>query len=141
MKSALVGGAVLLLVAACSSESQSTAGGPCAQRSGTYLTAYSQRSGTCGPVGERIVQIPEQPTSVDPPCTGSISYSADNCEVTYQNECPANEVMSGARLQVSGKSRWDAAGATGNATEQWTLTNATGQTLCISTYDVTVTRQ
>ena len=127
------------ILAACSSSSDD--GGPCVQRKGSFIAKYSQRSGTCGNSAETVLNIDKQPTSVDAPCTGSISYTADNCQVTYESACPNDGAVKGGRLSITGHSKWNSDGTSGTATEQWVLSDASGKTLCQSTYDVTVTKQ
>lgn len=138
MRKVLVVACLAAVVGACASESAQPSG-PCAKRNGSYRQSYVERSGTCGAPGERIIPAGPQPTSVDAPCTGSISYSSDNCEVTFDATCPEDGIQKGARLRETGKSRWNANASEGTATVQWTVTDANGKTLCISTYDVTLT--
>lgn len=118
--------------------------GQCARRDNIgYIAKYTQRSGTCGQGDERVLPPGPQPAAgpVAAPCTGSISYSTDNCEVDYDTECPENGLVQGGKLRVVGHSKWDKGATFATAVEQWSTTNATGQTLCASTYDVTVTKQ
>ena len=87
------------------------------------------------------MNIDVQPTSVDAPCTGSISYTSDNCEVIYNAECPVDAVAKGVTLTVSGKSKWSTDASKGTAVEAWFMTNPDGTMLCQGTYDVSVVRQ
>lgn len=137
---AVVVALVVTTLGACASESPQPSG-PCAQRAGSYITTYRERSGTCGDPGERITNLDAQPTAPPPECSGSITYSKDNCDVTYTGDCPEDGIVRGGRLRITGKSRWDVAGSFGTATEQWFAADASGRTLCQSTYDVTVRRQ
>jgi hypothetical protein len=125
---------------ACSNDDAAPEG-PCAQRSGSYLMKYTERSGTCGKGVENVVNITSQPTTVDPPCSGSISYSADNCEVSYSTTCPNDGAVKGGELTITGKSKWNKDATSGTATETWTLRNPDKTTLCLGTYDVVGTRQ
>lgn len=139
-------GLVALGLVACASEDSTpelgSGGGTCAQRdTGSYIVKYTVRSGDCGETAETVINPGPQPTEVKAPCTGQITYSADNCEVTYSSTCPAESIQKGAELTISGKSKWTRDGALGTAVESWAVRNATGQTLCQGTYDVTVTRQ
>ena len=136
-------GVVISLVAletACANEFGS-GNGPCAQRSGAYVARYTFRSGTCGEAGERLFSIDKQPTIVVPPCRGSISYTPDNCEVTYEETCPNDGAVVGGELAISGKSKWNADGSAGSALESWTIRNPDGTTLCQGAYDVELTRE
>jgi hypothetical protein len=117
----------------------------CAQRSGSYVATYVQRSGTCGPAGQRVTNLDRQPTTASMQsqgCTGpGITYDADNCEVTYDSTCPEDDIASGAHLRVVGHSQWNSDGSHGTATEQWSAIDAKGQTMCLSVYDVNLRRQ
>ena len=136
----ILGAVVVGVVAvACSSSGDGGNSGPCAQRIRSYRSTYVERSGTCGPPGELISSAGPQPTAVDAPCTGSISYTPDNCEVTFDSTCPEEGVARGAKLRENGKARWNTDATSGTATLQWTITDAAGKTICISTYDVTLT--
>lgn len=126
---------------ACSSSDASDDSGPCAQRNGSYIARYSVRSGDCGEGAEVITNVDKQPTSVDPPCTGNISYSEDNCDVTYSSSCPNDGAVKGATLTITGKAKWSRDAANGSATEAWSLVDSNGQTVCYGTYDVSIVRQ
>jgi hypothetical protein len=129
------------VVIACSSSDDAAETGPCAQRSGSYIARYTVRSGDCGATAEVVLNVDKQPTSVDPPCTGSISYTPDNCEVTYSSSCPNDGAVKGATLTVTGKSEWRRDAEVGTAVEDWSLVDANGQTVCHGTYDVLITKQ
>ncbi len=148
MKSAVIGAGFLALVSACSSETTGTGAGSssgepgvCAQRKGSYILKLTERAGNCGPGTETVVNIDAQPTSIDAPCVGDISYSADNCEVTYSSTCPNDGVIKGGELAITGKSKWSPDAKTGTAVEQWVLRNPDKTTLCQGTYDVAGSRQ
>lgn len=85
----------------------------CTARSGSYRVTYEEESGNCGPLHEEIVTLDRQPTAVEPPCTGSIDYSSDNCEVTFSATCPDGS-------SSTGKALWDCDGAYGEATIELT---------------------
>jgi hypothetical protein len=90
---------------------------------------------------EQVSNAQSQPTAIDPPCKGNISYTADNCEVTYDSTCPTDGAVKGGDVVSSGHSKWNTAATHGTATEQLTAHNSAGRTLCTSTYDVTLDRQ
>lgn len=136
MRIAVVTAIVLLNAAACASKATEPFG-PCAQRIGTYRSSFVTRTGNCGDVPEQIATIRKQPTAPVPPCTGSVSDSADNCTVTLDQTCQDDA----SRVQERGNVHWskDASSATG--TVQFIITLfATGQT-CQGTYDMSVVRQ
>jgi hypothetical protein len=118
--------------------------GTCSQRVGTYALAYVERQGNCGAGSERVFLSAKQPVTEDlnaDGCTGAISYSGDNCEVTYSSTCPEDGVQRGGKLSISGTSKWNVAATYGTAIEEWTLARPDGTTLCRSTYDVTANRR
>lgn len=136
---------VLSLVAACSSSSSgsssSASQGPCAQRSGTYLAHYVERSGgTCGALPDSLVTINSQPTAPAAPCTGSISYSKDNCDVTIAQTCPVSSDAGVYTLRQTGTATWNADGSSGSAAIEMILADSNGVVQCQSTYDLTETR-
>jgi hypothetical protein len=116
--------------------------GLCAQRSGTYRTKFTQRTGTCGNIPENISTIDEQPVVPPKPCTdGEIRYSADNCEVTNIDiTCPEDGIQAAAVSVVNGKYTWttDASGGTGQA--NFVIKTEAGSVICQSSYDVEITR-
>ena len=117
--------------------------GTCQTRKGTYVASYAPRSGTCGPNPDRLLQVdqtvaPASDAGAATGCTGpGESQSADNCEVDYDNKCPQPT----GSAEVSGHSKWNAEGTYGTAVEQWTVFGAAGNVMCMSIYDVTVTKQ
>lgn len=139
---------IVLVLVGCGSESRAdpvgSGHGPCAQRAGTYAARYTERQGTCGPVQERVSSLTVQPQTadvIDAGCTGSIAYTPDNCEVTYASACPEDGIEKGGSLTTNGNSKWNASADHGTAVEQWTIRGPAGQTRCLSTYDVTITKQ
>lgn len=133
---------LLLAPLACSSSStDGVATGPCAQRTAGYVIKYTVRSGNCGASAETVVPAGPQPTAPAAPCTGTITYSADNCEVNYTSDCPADVIAKGARSKTTGKAKWSRDGATGTAVEELLVTKADGTGICQGTYDLTATRQ
>lgn len=133
-------GALLLGFVACTEEPELGSGnGQCVERKGTYLVRYTARTGDCGDVAETLLHLDKQPTAPEPPCSGSIAYSSDNCEVTYEQTCP-NEAT-GDTAKITGKSKWSTDGATGAALESWTAVDASGRVRCAGTYEVTLARQ
>lgn len=130
-------GALLGATVSCTDDGT---GGPCGQRTGTYLIQYEERSGTCGPIPEQIDTSTEQPTAIDPPCTGGISYSDDNCDVTYETSCPANGIGPGYSSTGRGKVTWDESGSSGSGTVQYVVYYPDMTIACQSTYDVVATR-
>lgn len=139
-------GVGLVMLASCSSSEEAdkplgSGNGQCAQRAGSYVAKYTQRDGTCGEGVEIVQNVDEQPTAPQAPCTGKISYTGDNCEVTYNTVCPNDGFVKDGVLAITGHSKWNADATQGEAVEQWVLQASDGKTVCNSTYDVTITRQ
>lgn len=129
-----------LAIVGCSSD-DTTGGGPCAQRKGTYLTTFKTRSGNCGDIPEQVDTITSQPTEPAAPCTGTIGYSADNCEVTNDIICPEDGLGAGWTSTIELKATWSESGDRGTAIQQVVIKNADGGIECQGSYDATVTRQ
>lgn len=137
---------LLILLVACGDDGTppvalGSGHGQCAQRQGSYIQKIVFRDGSCGPGTETVVNVASQPTSVDPPCAGSISYSPDNCEVTYDQTCPNDGVVKGGELSISGHAKWSTDAVRGASVEAWAIRRPDGTTICQGTYDVAITRQ
>jgi hypothetical protein len=115
------------------------ASGPCSQRTGTYRIKYVEESGTCGALPDQTVTSTTQPTAPPAGCTGQISTSADNCEVTLVDvACPG---ATGYTVHQNGKAEWSQDGKSATASITFNIiTDATGASYCTSTYDVTYTK-
>jgi hypothetical protein len=114
--------------------------GDCDERTGSYRSTWSERSGTCGAIDESIDTISEQPTEPEPPCTGEISYSANNCRVTASQECPGDSVEPEATIEMDSVADWNASGTRGTAIQEVTVKDSDGVTICHSTYDAVITK-
>jgi hypothetical protein len=130
----------ILLASSCGSGDSSP--GICSQRSGTYRTAYTEKSGTCGAIPEQTGTFDAQPTAPLPPCTsGEVRYSGDNCEVTSINiVCPEDAVATGATSTTNVKCTWNADGSRGVGEMSILVKDSSGLALCQSSYNVVVTR-
>lgn len=133
-------GAVLVLVAGCAASSPDPTG-PCAKRSGTYRTTTTKQSGTCPNFTESISTITEQPTKIDPPCTGTLGYSADNCRVTFDSSCPEPNLGAGYTQRWRGTVDWDVNGSRGTGTLEVLVTRPDGTLVCNGVYGVVDRRQ
>lgn len=128
--------AILSVITGCGSTA--TTGGDggttgtktCAQRSGTYRHTYTEKSGTCGLFPEQITSLTEQPKAPESPCTGTIKYSTDNCQVTVDASCPTT---TGGTLTQRGVMTWSENGDTGEGEFQIGM-SGTGS--CSSIYKV-----
>ncbi len=129
-----------VITSACSSEDES-ASEPCAQRSGTYRMTFVEQSGNCGTMPEQIVVAtgqPETPQEVDPACTGTIGYSADNCVVTNDVTCPG---ATGYLVTQTGSFNWSQDGSSGSGTLQVRITRESDGILeCSSVYAASYVR-
>lgn len=112
----------------------------CAMRSGTFSTVFTVRSGNCGDIPEQVTVETEQPTEVEAPCAGTISYSADNCEVTAEWGCAEDTLGAGWTSESELHADWNEAGTRGTAVQQIVIRNETGAVVCQGTYDLTITR-
>lgn len=113
----------------------------CAQRIGTYVTQFTQRTGNCGAAPEQVVTMTEQPRSVTAPCAGAISYSGDNCKMTFSALCPQDQIGPGFKMQEEGTVNFNREGTRGTGVEQLILYDGNGALLCQGTYDLTWTKR
>jgi hypothetical protein len=134
--------AVTLGAVACGGGSDDASdGGPCAQRAGTYLSQFSERSGNCGPIPEQLDTLTEQPTEPPAPCQGTIAYSADNCEVTSFGVCPEEGLGPGWTSELDSAADWNSSATQGTALMQFVVKDGSGAIVCQSTYDVALSKQ
>jgi hypothetical protein len=129
-----------LAIVGCAASSEAPSG-PCEKRSGTYRTTYTKQSGTCPNFTESISTITEQPTKVDPPCTGTISYSPDNCRVTLDSSCPEPNLGAGYAQRWRGAVDWNVTGSRGAGNLEVIVTRPDGTVVCNGVYGVTDVRQ
>jgi hypothetical protein len=114
----------------------------CAQRCGTYLVNVTTRDDAHSRIAESLIVIPEQPTSIVPPCTGTIEYSADNCDMTIQQRCPIKEGSgAGGYSTEVDRRRWSLDGSTSSGITYLVIYNAAGDRVSGGTYDEKWTRQ
>jgi hypothetical protein len=113
--------------------------GPCAPRAGTYSWQLKSRSGDCGDGQEMIFTVTDEPTTPAPPCTGTITYSADNCEVTHDEVCPvaADGGMDEGTFKLLGVVHWNGSATAGNGEFEYDLTSPDAELSCQGTYDAT----
>jgi hypothetical protein len=113
--------------------------GPCAPRAGTYSWQLKARSGDCGDGQEMIFTVTDEPTRPAPPCTGTITYSADNCEVTHDEACPvaADGGMDEGTFKLLGVVHWNGAATAGNGEFEYDLMSPNAELSCQGTYDAT----
>lgn len=102
----------------------------CSNRIGSYRISYKQLDGNCGELNDIIVSVDHQLTPDDLSnrnCTGSVSYSADNCKVSYVDVmCQPGDVTQNAEYM------WNADGTVGVGTASFRLS------YCFSTYQVLI---
>jgi hypothetical protein len=113
--------------------------GPCAKRSGTYLWAMTTRSGDCGDMPETVFTVTDEPPGPTLPCTGTITYSPDNCEVTRDELCPVDGDGGTAdgTFTVRGVIDWNAAATAATGVLDYALDAPDPEQSCHGTYDAT----
>ena len=115
----------------------------CEPFDGTYLAATSERSGTCGPVGETLVQMRDgEQVGGDAGCV--VDYdrvTENNCKTERSVTCTSQAdglVITGVGVFEAD----DESGSSASGVLTMTVKSlSTGATQCSSTYDVTYTRQ
>jgi hypothetical protein len=132
--------APLLIVAGCSSSSSA---GPtddlanqCASKGATYLQSFTETSGTCGPLSSIVVKINSDGTFYVASPVHCTSVEQDGC-TTSETDCQAT--VDGVTGTFTFDTTFAADGSEGTGVETYTLTN--GSSTCMSTYDVTFTKQ
>src|SRR5689334_12978402 len=105
---------LLCVVAAPACDSDPT----CAVPSGTYEVDYVQIDGDCGDIPTRIVEAStSRTTSFAAPCAGTVHWSDDFCEASFDATCPRDDVGPGFHDQQHSESTYsqDAAFRTGSS--------------------------
>lgn len=112
---------------------------PCARRSGTFVTTFTERYGTCGPyrnvTGKDYSEesYAEQPDKPPAPCSGVIRAASDNCSTTVETSCPSSQ--QGVAFETKGVLHWNEDGTSASGDLEVSLTT------CKSTYHVEVSRR
>ena len=109
-------------------------GGKCEDRSGSYRSKMTRRSGTCSQSIETVVNAN---SALPAGCTGHWSPTADNCEVSGDMTCPD---PSGASARTTGTEKWSADGKSGTGTFSMDIRSSSGAPTCQGIYDVTFTK-
>jgi len=110
----------------------------CAKRAGSFVSTYTEKVGTCGPLrtlaGTDTISesYTEQPTQPPLPCTGALRTSPDNCTTTIETSCPS--VSAGAAYETRGTLTWDPASTAASGDVEVSTPS------CKSTYHVEVRR-
>lgn len=138
MKALLITIALVATAPAC--------GGPeCSKsdRTGTYRGVLTEGpGGTCGAMPDVVVPMTDGSGPADPGCTiKAESWSADQCKNESTVECVS--APDNTRATATGVfTQQDGAGEVFDGVMTMTIKRLdTGATLCVSTYDVTYTRQ
>lgn len=142
---AFLAASLATLLSACGpapSDEPSVAPARCAVRtSQPSQLRYARTSGTCYADPERtLLMVPGQPEAgpLGGPCSGTVSYSDDNCVQAYELTCPLGRVSEPETLSISGTAAWSEDGLSGTAVEEWTARAGDGSVLCAATFDVVV---
>jgi hypothetical protein len=104
-------------------------GGACADRNGSYRMETVKRSGTCGEGVVSVVKLSGRPSAPAAPCTGRITYSANNCSSRDDVVCP----KAGVNTHIDEAVDWDFNGLVGAGT---VTLSRDGPDSCSGTYDV-----
>lgn len=111
----------------------------CAKRSGTFVSSFTEKIGTCGAyrtiagADEQTETYADQPSAPAAPCTGAFTYSADNCAQTIETSCPS--IDPATTLTTRGTRIWNEEGT--KATGDLEVSTST----CKSTYAVVTSKK
>lgn len=135
-----------ILVLACSGESSS--GGPTqpvqcdpSLRDGTYLAHFVERpGGACGPETDLLVRL-DASGGLSPGCqlTAPDEWTNGNCTLVRSLACDTSTGWRTSTTAITRDENGDGSLFTGRFTVQ--VYDSTGAPSCLSTYDVTFTRQ
>jgi hypothetical protein len=119
----------------CAAEAQDVQAA-CAPRKGSYVVQMIEKSGTCGPLNDQIVQI--DGTEKPPPnCTSTWANTADNCKSSGSETCTTS---TGARITEKGTCTFEKDGSAGTCEVQIVIVLASGDS-CSGIYEERIRRQ
>ena len=135
----LLASSVALVALSCSSTTTVS----CAQRVGSFITTFTQRSGNCGDIAAQSSTETSQATAPPAGCTGTVSVSGDNCTSTVDETCPlTNGPGGGSTLHLKGTVSWDAQSTHGTGqSAEIDVIGAAGRVLCSGTYDLSIAKE
>lgn len=108
-------------------------GGPCQDRSGTYVSRATARTGNCGAIAESVVTYSNSKPATATGCTGKQDLSGDNCRITSDISCPNGSDTA----KMVGVVDWNQEGSSATGVMDITVD---GPDSCHGTYDVTFAR-
>lgn len=114
-----------------------------AERSGTYLLTYTERSGDCGPIPEQLGRL-DDAEALPEECMldAADRWSEDACKLERAYTCAEDGVEPGASGSwVAVTTQADDSGGRITGTVTVRILGADGVQLCRSTYDITASRQ
>lgn len=134
--------ALFLLAAGCGATNDEDGPVSCdpADRTGAYVIHYTERpNGSCGPMPDEVARI-DGGGGIADGCTldAPDTWSADQCRLDRSVTCCEPPVCLSV---VASTEQVDASGATISGVTTVTILNDLSQDGCISTYDLTATRQ
>lgn len=131
---------IAALLCACGGDSGGEVTCSRADRIGTYLMTFAERSGNCGPSPDQLVRLdPDAP--LDPTCEIAAPdvWSADECQLERSVTCVTPDDLHVSGVMVS--EQRDSDGEHITAIYSVTVRDGSGAALCQSTYDVDAVRQ
>jgi hypothetical protein len=142
MKSAILAGMVLFSIGCSGGDDAKPV--PCsgAHRTGTFIAHFVERAGgTCGHITDTVTKLDSTSGQLAPGCmfddtdTGSV----DQCSLTRAITCPLDGVPGTVSLVAVSTEHDGGKSFTGTTTSR--IYDGNGTLQCVSTYDVTWTRQ
>lgn len=112
------------------------AGGPCANRTGTWRQNLTARTGNCAASIENVVTAP-QSNEMPAGCAGTASASDDNCSESADITCAPGD---GTTARTTGQVAYNSAATSGSGVYELTVRNGSGAVVCHGTYDVTLVK-
>lgn len=136
-------GALLALAVGCGGEGEAGFTCSAAERSGTYLMTFSERSGDCGPIPEQLGRL-DDAEALPEECTldAPDRWSEGECKLERAYTCEEDGIEPGATsswIAVTSQADDSASRITGTVTVR--ILGADGVQLCRSTYGFSASRQ
>lgn len=116
----------------------------CGDLDGTYLSAFEEVSGNCGPLSDRVERFDPDAAGggadVDG-CEIDSDVTDNGCRVDYSSVCEVEQQGARAVVTETGSTDWVGIDSAEGIFEIELHDAASGDILCRSVYEVTITRQ
>src|SRR5688572_8012697 len=114
----------------------------CGDLDGTYLSTFTETSGNCGPLSDRVERFDADAAGGDPEgCEIDSDITDNGCHVEYSSVCAVEQQGARGLVSETGSFDWVGIDSAEGVFELELVDVDSGDTVCRSVYESTVTRQ